>query len=145
MINNIVVITCRLSEEMFQSVRIVVMKVLGKKGPILRTIDIIVGVCLLFLGIIPGVVYLCVVMLIRGTKDETREKICPRCGAKNLWTFFIKSECDDNFRSSLLILKLKNMIFKALKSGNSFLNTRRNKYVLWQVRKHGKGWFEVLS
>lgn len=76
---------------------------------------------------------------------KQERKFVPVAERKICGHFFIKSECDDNFRSSLLILKLKNMIFKALKSGNSFLNTRRNKYVLWQVRKHGKGWFEVLS
>lgn len=57
-----------------------------KLGPILRPMDYVIGIILLFLGVVPGICYLGTVILIRSNKDR-REKICPKCKAKNLWTF----------------------------------------------------------
>lgn len=57
-----------------------------KKGPLFRPVDIIIGIALLILGVIPGIVYLGVVAAIRASGDR-REKICPKCKAKNMWTF----------------------------------------------------------
>ena len=57
-----------------------------KSGPILRGIDFVIGIILLLIGVIPGIVYLGVVAAIR-SKEDNREKICPKCNAKNLWTF----------------------------------------------------------
>lgn len=58
-----------------------------KVGPVFRTIDWILGIAFMFLGFIPGLVYFIVVAAIRSNEDN-REKICPKCNAKNLWTFF---------------------------------------------------------
>lgn len=58
-------------------------------GPVFRPIDIILTIVFLFIGIIPGLVYAGVIFFIR--KDErNREKVCPKCHAKNLWTFIYK-------------------------------------------------------
>lgn len=57
-----------------------------KLGPVLRGMDIIIGLVLMLLGVVPGLVYMGVVAVIRSNKDN-REKICPKCKAKNLWTF----------------------------------------------------------
>lgn len=56
-----------------------------KVGPLFRSLDYVVGVILLFFGFVPGLVYLGVVGLIRSNKDN-REKICKKCGAKNMFT-----------------------------------------------------------
>ena len=58
-----------------------------KVGPVVRGVDWIIGGVLLLLGCFPGVVYLGVVAAIRSNKDK-REKICEKCNAKNLFTFF---------------------------------------------------------
>ncbi len=57
-----------------------------KLGPVLRPMDIVIGIVLLIFGFIPGIVYLGVVAAIRSNKDR-REKICTKCGAKNLFSF----------------------------------------------------------
>ncbi len=57
-----------------------------KPAPILRPLDYILGIVFMFLGIAPGIIYLVVVAANR-SKPENREKICPNCNAKNLWTF----------------------------------------------------------
>ncbi len=57
-----------------------------KIAPILRPVDIIIGIILLFLGVVPGIIYLGVVAAIRSNKDR-RSKSCTKCGAKNLFTF----------------------------------------------------------
>ncbi len=57
-----------------------------KVGPVFRPVDFIIGILFLFLGVVPGLIYLGVVGIIRSNKDN-REKICPKCKAKNLWTF----------------------------------------------------------
>lgn len=57
-----------------------------KLGHILRPMDYVIGLILLFLGVVPGIIYVGTVALIRSNKDR-REKICPKCKAKNLWTF----------------------------------------------------------
>lgn len=57
-----------------------------KKEPVLRTMDIIIGLFLLIIGVIPGIVYIGVVALIR-SNENNRGKICPSCKSKNLWTF----------------------------------------------------------
>lgn len=58
-----------------------------KLDSLFRPMDYVIGILLLFLGIIPGVIYLVVVGLIRSNKNR-RAKICPSCKARNLWTFF---------------------------------------------------------
>ena len=63
----------------------------GHIGPwkvqsILRPMDIVITIVLLFLGVIPGIVYAGVVIAIRANKDN-REKICTQCKSKNLFTF----------------------------------------------------------
>lgn len=58
-----------------------------KLGPILRGIDWVIGIALMFLGVVPGFVYLGVVATIRASSKDKREKICPNCHAKNLFTF----------------------------------------------------------
>ncbi|MBQ8131584.1 MAG: zinc ribbon domain-containing protein [Bacilli bacterium] len=58
-------------------------------GPVFRSMDYIIGICFLILGVVPGLVYLGVVGAIRSNPDN-REKTCPKCKAKNLWTFFYK-------------------------------------------------------
>lgn len=56
-----------------------------KVDSLFRPMDWVIGIILLFLfG--TGLIYLLVVGLIRSNKDN-RTKICPKCGAKNLWTF----------------------------------------------------------
>lgn len=57
-----------------------------KLDSLLRPVDIVLGILFLFLGVIPGLVYLGVVMAVRSNKDR-RAKICPQCKARNLWTF----------------------------------------------------------
>ncbi len=57
-----------------------------KKAPILRPIDFVIGIPLCLFGFIPGLIYIGVVAVIRMNPDN-REKICPQCNAKNLWTF----------------------------------------------------------
>lgn len=57
-----------------------------KLGPILRPIDWIIGILLLF-AFGGGIVYLIVVAIIRSDPNR-REKICPQCNARNLFTFF---------------------------------------------------------
>ena len=54
-------------------------------GPILRPMDFVIGVGLLLLGFIPGLVYLGVVAVIR-SDEKNREKICTKCGARNMFT-----------------------------------------------------------
>ena len=54
-------------------------------GPLFRPLDYVVGIALLFFGIFPGLIYMGVVGLIRSNKDN-REKICKKCGAKNMFT-----------------------------------------------------------
>jgi hypothetical protein len=56
-----------------------------KVGPLLRPIDIVIFLVLLkaWGG---GFVYLLLTCLCRRDPDS-REKVCPKCGAKNLWTF----------------------------------------------------------
>jgi hypothetical protein len=53
--------------------------------PVLRQIDWIIGLVLLcaFGG---GLVYLLVVAAVR-SNPARRAKLCPKCGARNLWTF----------------------------------------------------------
>ncbi|MBQ2974183.1 MAG: zinc ribbon domain-containing protein [Clostridia bacterium] len=57
-----------------------------KLGPILRPMDYVIGIVLLIFGVVPGIIYIGTVAAIRSNKDR-REKICPKCKAKNLWTF----------------------------------------------------------
>ncbi|MBP3378850.1 MAG: zinc ribbon domain-containing protein [Clostridia bacterium] len=54
-------------------------------GPVIRPIDWVIGICLLFFfgG---GLIYLVIVAAVRSNKDR-REKICRNCKAKNLFTF----------------------------------------------------------
>ena len=54
-------------------------------GPLFRTMDFIIGAVLLLVGFVPGLVYMGVVGFIRYNKDN-REKICKKCGAKNMFT-----------------------------------------------------------
>lgn len=56
-----------------------------KVGPLFRPLDYVVGIALLLFGFIPGLTYMGVVGLIRSNKDN-REKICKKCGAKNMFT-----------------------------------------------------------
>lgn len=56
-----------------------------KLGPLFRPVDAI-GFLFLLLGVFPGIIYFAVVGVIRSNKDN-REKVCPQCHAKNLWTF----------------------------------------------------------
>lgn len=58
-----------------------------KVGPVFRKMDYVIGIIFLFLGIVPGLIYLGVVGLIR-SDEKNREKTCPKCNARNLWTFF---------------------------------------------------------
>ena len=63
----------------------------GNVGPwkvesLLRPVDWVIGIVLMVLGFIPGVVYLGVTIAIRSNKDR-RAKICPKCKAKNMFTF----------------------------------------------------------
>jgi len=56
-----------------------------KIEPVLKPINWIIALGLLvFFG--AGLVYLVVVALIRSNPNN-RAKICPRCGARNMWTF----------------------------------------------------------
>ena len=57
-----------------------------KVESVLRPMDWAIGIIggIVTLGF--GLVYLLVVALIRSNKDR-RDKICPRCKARNLWTF----------------------------------------------------------
>lgn len=57
-----------------------------KLDSLLRPVDIVIGIILLFLMVVPGLVYLGTVMLVRSNKNR-RAKICPQCKARNLWTF----------------------------------------------------------
>lgn len=59
-----------------------------KVGPLFRPIDLIVGIVpmVTVVGAAWGIPYLAVTGLIRSNKDR-REKICPQCNAKNMWTF----------------------------------------------------------
>ncbi len=57
-----------------------------KKGPVLRGIDFIIGLVLLLLGVVPGIIYLLVVGIVR-SNEKNREKICRKCGARNLFTY----------------------------------------------------------
>ncbi len=56
-------------------------------GPLLRPMDYVLGAIFLVMGIVPGLIYIGVVAAIRNNPDN-REKVCPKCNAKNLWTFF---------------------------------------------------------
>ena len=60
-----------------------------KVDPVFRPVDWILTILFLLLGILPGVVYATTIILIRGGKrgDHYRAKTCPKCGAKNLFTF----------------------------------------------------------
>ncbi len=56
-----------------------------KAGPILRPMDIVITILLMFLfG--TGLIYLIVVLIIR-SNERNREKICTQCKAKNLFTY----------------------------------------------------------
>lgn len=55
-------------------------------SPVIRGIDIVIGIAFLFLGVLPGLIYIGVVAAVRSNPDR-RSKICARCGAKNLFTF----------------------------------------------------------
>jgi hypothetical protein len=56
-----------------------------KVGPILRPIDWVIAIVLFFFfG--TGLIYLLIVFVIRSNPNN-REKICPNCGARNMWTF----------------------------------------------------------
>ena len=57
-----------------------------KTGPLFRPMDYVIGIGLLFLGFVPGLVYMGVVGLIRYDK-KNREKICVSCNARNLFTY----------------------------------------------------------
>lgn len=56
-----------------------------KVESILRPIDWVLGILLLF-AFGSGLIYFLVVFLIRCNKNR-RDKICPECKARNLWTF----------------------------------------------------------
>lgn len=56
-----------------------------KVGPLFRPLDYVIGIALLLFGFVPGLIYMGVVGLIRSNKDN-REKICKKCGAKNMFT-----------------------------------------------------------
>lgn len=56
-----------------------------KIGPLFRPMDYVIGIALLIFGFVPGLIYMGVVGLIRSNKDN-REKICTKCGAKNMFT-----------------------------------------------------------
>ena len=57
-----------------------------KIAPIIRGVDIFIGILLLILGVVPGIVYFVTVAIIRSNPDR-RSKVCTKCGAKNLFTF----------------------------------------------------------
>ena len=57
-----------------------------KVGPILRPVDWIIGLCGLLCCILPGLSYLITVAIIR-SNEKRREKICTKCGGRNLFTF----------------------------------------------------------
>ena len=57
-----------------------------KVGPIFRPMDWIAGILFGLMGIFPGVIYLAVVGIIR-MNENNREKICTKCGGRNLFTF----------------------------------------------------------
>ena len=56
-----------------------------KVAPLIRPIDWVIGIGLLFFfgG---GLVYLLITAIVRSNKSN-RAKICPNCKSKNLWTF----------------------------------------------------------
>lgn len=56
-----------------------------KVGPLFRPMDYVLGIAFLILGVVPGLIYMGVVGFIRYNKDN-REKICKKCGAKNMFT-----------------------------------------------------------
>ncbi len=63
----------------------------GNIGPwevegIFRPVHLIIGLFLLLWGVFPGVFYLVTVALIR-MKPEHRAKTCPRCKARNMFTY----------------------------------------------------------
>lgn len=58
-----------------------------KLDSLFRPVDFVIGIILIFLGVVPGIIYFATVGLIRSNKDR-RAKICPKCKARNLWTFF---------------------------------------------------------
>lgn len=58
-----------------------------KVGPVLKGRHWVIGIILLFLGVVPGIIYLTTAAIVRSGKGN-REKICKQCGAKNLFTFF---------------------------------------------------------
>lgn len=57
-------------------------------GPLFKTHDLIIGIgaCFTFVGAPFGIGWLAITAIMRANKDN-REKICPQCKAKNLWTF----------------------------------------------------------
>lgn len=58
-----------------------------KLDVIFRWFDVIIGVVFMYPFFFPGISYLVVVYLIRQDK-KNRNKICPKCNAQNLWTFY---------------------------------------------------------
>jgi len=56
-----------------------------KVGPVFRQIDWVLGIFLIFFWG-SGLVYFLIVGASRSNPDN-REKICPQCSSKNLWTF----------------------------------------------------------
>ena len=56
-----------------------------KPGPLFRKNDII-WMLLLFITAFGGFVYLAYILITRGN-PKRREKICPHCGAKNMYTY----------------------------------------------------------
>ena len=57
-----------------------------KAGPFLKWYDWIFVIWLMIPTVIPGIIYLVIIALIRGKKNN-REKICRKCGAHNMFTF----------------------------------------------------------
>jgi hypothetical protein len=56
-----------------------------KLDPILNTNHIVVGLLLMLL-FCSGLFYFITLLLLR-SNSNTRAKVCPRCGARNMWTF----------------------------------------------------------
>lgn len=57
-----------------------------KLDPVIRGIDWLIFFVLLLFFFVPGFIYLIIVAVIRSNPNN-RDKICPKCGARNLWTF----------------------------------------------------------
>lgn len=57
-----------------------------KYGPLFTFKDIFIGAILTCLGFVPGIIYFTIHIIRYGNK-RNREKICTKCGAKNMFTY----------------------------------------------------------